>query len=189
VKDHRHLTYHDVMTMLLLEDEILIGKFSSILAGDDAVFWECKPTSNSRHTSDAFEFVVLPATSLSRRAVDIEPFREKFGEYECRENSVVMFESLRKDAHLVAPCPQSLSLPRFPQYFTHLASFLKHGHDDQIRSLWKTVANTFFNRLAAEKQSDRLLWLSTSGLGVSWLHVRTDIVPKYYNWLEYKHMK
>jgi hypothetical protein len=34
--------------------------------------------------------------------------------------------------------------------------------------------------------SDERRWLSTSGLGVSWLHMRLDSTPKYYNWQPYK---
>lgn len=30
------------------------------------------------------------------------------------------------------------------------------------------------------------LWVSTSGLGVSWLHVRLDSRPKYYTYAPYK---
>jgi hypothetical protein len=30
------------------------------------------------------------------------------------------------------------------------------------------------------------VWLSTSGLGVYWLHVRLDTHPKYYQYQPYK---
>ena len=36
------------------------------------------------------------------------------------------------------------------------------------------------NNDADNGKNDRSVWLSTSGMGVSWLHVRIDQVPKYY---------
>ena len=32
----------------------------------------------------------------------------------------------------------------------------------------------------------RTLWLSTSGLGVAWLHLRLDHEPKYYQYAPYR---
>lgn len=39
------------------------------------------------------------------------------------------------------------------------------------------------------EKKDVPIWLSTSGLGVYWLHVRLDTRPKYYNHDEYKYYK
>jgi hypothetical protein len=38
----------------------------------------------------------------------------------------------------------------------------------------------------AARLSARPLWLSTSGLGVAWLHVRLDSRPKYYSYAPYR---
>lgn len=32
----------------------------------------------------------------------------------------------------------------------------------------------------------RPVWLSTAGMGVSWLHVRLDARPKYYGFAAYR---
>ena len=29
------------------------------------------------------------------------------------------------------------------------------------------------------------IWISTSGLGISWLHLRISRVPKYYHYIDY----
>ena len=35
-------------------------------------------------------------------------------------------------------------------------------------------------------QSDAPAWVSTSGLGVSWLHIRIDTRPKYYSYAPFR---
>jgi hypothetical protein len=37
-----------------------------------------------------------------------------------------------------------------------------------------------------QELDDRPLWVSTSGLGVSWLHLRFDRRPKYYTHAPYR---
>jgi len=41
-------------------------------------------------------------------------------------------------------------------------------------------------RAITARLSDRPLWVSTSGLGVAWLHVRLDARPKYYQYTPYR---
>eukprot|EP01034_Spumella_vulgaris_P037636 gene37636-46431_t len=69
---------------------------------------------------------------------------------------------------------------------THLASFLRKGDNAQIIHLFNKIGTAFSHAVLNSTDSARRFWLSTSGLGVSWLHVRVDTVPKYYNWKEYK---
>ena len=35
------------------------------------------------------------------------------------------------------------------------------------------------------EKTESPVWVSTAGMGVSWLHVRFDSRPKYYRWGEY----
>ena len=62
-----------------------------------------------------------------------------------------------------------------------LASFLKTASSERIEALWKLVG-----REIASKVSSSPIWLSTAGLGVSWLHIRLDSRPKYFRYLPYK---
>ena len=39
------------------------------------------------------------------------------------------------------------------------------------------------------RSPEETTWLSTSGLGVYWLHVRLDSYPKYYTYRPYKATK
>ena len=38
-----------------------------------------------------------------------------------------------------------------------------------------------------QNQKHQVLWLSTAGDGVAWLHTRIDKNPKYYHFEEYKY--
>ena len=51
----------------------------------------------------------------------------------------------------------------------------------QICRLWHSVGQAVCGAL-----SDQPIWISTSGLGVAWLHIRLDSSPKYYQHQPYK---
>jgi hypothetical protein len=113
-----------------------------------------------------FECVFVESPALAKTEADSQPFREHFR----KSGGSVAFPSLGKDALLVAPCPV-----RDSTRYTHLACFLRSAAKDEAHQLWMAVAQGLEDRL-----SDTPLWLSTAGLGVSWLHVRLDTRPKYY---------
>ena len=46
--------------------------------GCTAIFWECKPTSQSNFNTTNVEFVLLTAHELMDIPSDIESFRQKF---------------------------------------------------------------------------------------------------------------
>ncbi|MET0247228.1 MAG: hypothetical protein ABW182_10815 [Sphingomonas sp.] len=52
----------------------------------------------------------------------------------------------------------------------------------QLHDFWSLLARTVEARLAEREK----LWVSTSGLGVSWLHARIDDRPKYYSYAPYR---
>lgn len=146
-----------------------------------AVFWECPPISQHSFEVIQFEFIIIDAPSLAARTVDIEPFWEKF-ESANDGVHVVSFLSLGRDARLVVPTPPQRAVP---QYYAHLLPFLRYGDPEQVTSLWQRVGTEVIYTLSS-LPAECPLWISTSGLGVSWLHVRLDSVPKYYNWVPYK---
>jgi hypothetical protein len=77
---------------------------------------------------------------------------------------------------LVAPAPLGP-----PGAYAHLATFARGAPPEQQQALWQTVGAAVARRL-----SPAPLWLSTSGLGVAWLHVRLDKQPKYYTYPPYR---
>lgn len=136
-----------------------------------ACFWETPPVT--RHTlGQAFECVLVDSTALAGVSADCTAFAEYF---DSASDMVTDFASLGGDALLVAPCPQAPE-----QVYPHLAAFVRNGPAAQQQALWQRVGECVAGRL-----SDRPLWVSTSGLGVYWLHVRLDSRPKYYTWRPY----
>lgn len=154
---------------LLEEDQAFASWFTDLLAGADyeAFFWEHPPLSDANIDSGV-EFVLLDSPALARLSPNPEPFRSHFERD--REGEIVSFRSLGGDAVLLAPRPSGS-----PEACVHLAAFVRQAAQSQIESLWRETG-----RAMRENLSERKLWLSTSGLGVSWLHIRLDSYPKYY---------
>lgn len=67
--------------------------------------------------------------------------------------------------------------------YGHLATFVRGAPTPQIVELWRLTALSFLKRL--EVKSPNTVWLSTSGVGVAWLHFRLDSQPKYYQYKEF----
>ena len=163
------------------------GRALSLLAGDrgfrdwlratlarapfEAYFWETPPRTTA--TLDRpWEFVLVDAPSLRGAAPDAAAFAEHF-----RPGArAVAFPNLGGDAWLVAPCPAAGVAA-----CAHLAEFTRRADDAAQDELWQLVGAT-----AAARLGERPLWLSTSGTGIYWLHVRLDAAPKYYTWPPYR---
>ncbi|MEM1294225.1 MAG: hypothetical protein AAGH89_02600 [Verrucomicrobiota bacterium] len=138
-----------------------------------AVFWETPPVTLTS-LQRPFEYVLVEGKPLERLQPDPEPFGLQFSASSGKP--VLTFPNLGGDAILIVPAP----LVALSNY-THLAAFLRGGSPDQVDLFWQAAGE------AMEKQiSDRPTWLSTAGLGVSWLHLRLDSRPKYYRHMPYK---
>jgi hypothetical protein len=138
-----------------------------------AFFWELPPLSIEQRRLP-FEFVVSDAPTLARAVADPAPFRRPLGS--ASQDGIAEFENLGGDAWLVVPEPRAEG-----RYYTHLAAFLRGAPEPQRDALLARLGSAVRNRL-----SERPLWISTSGLGVYWLHVRLDSWPKYYQYGPYK---
>lgn len=136
-----------------------------------AFFWEVKPVDEHK-LDDTFEFVLVNSSALLGIAQD----EATFGKYFDKAEMVVSFPNIRGDAELVVPTPFS----KHTEY-AHLAKFIRSADEEQILAFWKLVASTYKIKIGRNTK-----WLSTSGLGVYWLHVRVDSRPKYYQHYEYK---
>lgn len=142
--------------------------YNDVLANSPfpAFFWEHPPLTDANLSTD-YEFVLVNSSALSLIHSDPMPFHEKFA----RGEEVVRFANLRADAELVSPSPQVEDL----SIYAHLARFVRAGKQEQQQAFWQLVGVT-----AQELIGRQACWLSTSGLGVHWLHVRFDKRPKYY---------
>ena len=65
--------------------------------------------------------------------------------------------------------------------YTHLARFLRDAPRLQVDAFWRSAGLAMQDRISSAPT-----WLSTAGLGVSWLHLRLDSRPKYYRHQPYR---
>ncbi len=144
--------------------------FISILvnAPFPAYFWETPPVTNATINRE-FEFVLVDTQHLAGVRTDQQAFANHFASAQPGA-SVIEFSNLGGDATLVVPCPRGpLSA------YSQLSAFARRAPDEQQHQLWIMVGAALERRLGA-----RPVWLSTSGLGIYWLHIRLDSAPKYY---------
>lgn len=177
----------DAMTAVTWQDAIIFLQqnktFRSLLTNTlanvpfPAFFWETPPITPI-NLEQSWECVVVAAPALSEVEPDPEPFRE----YLIRAGSktaIATFPNLGSDALLIVPREQgNISA------YTHMANFLRLAPKSQIHQLWQVLGQAI-QRHWAHRQG-RSLWVSTSGLGVYWLHIRLDDAPKYYTYEPYK---
>ena len=148
-------TFRSYYTNLLIE-----SKF-------EGFFWEVRPVQIDNLKED-FEFVIIDSPALANLKSDSSYFQSYFKKGE----SVTTFYNLGKDAKLVTPCPIDTH-----SIYAHFSIFLNNAENEQIHDIWKSVANEYIAAI-----NEKPTWLSTSGLGVSWLHIRLDQIPKYYQY-------
>lgn len=163
---------------LLEENQDFTSWYTALLAGADyrAFFWEHAPICAANIDSPA-EFVLLDSPALATVRPEPGAFRSHL-ESEA-QGDVVSFRSLGGDALLLAPRATGA-----PAAYAHLAAFVRLAPESQAHNLWHETG-----RAVRENLSERKLWLSTSGLGVSWLHIRLDSYPKYYQHRPYAKME
>jgi hypothetical protein len=173
LRDGAGVSYADVV-QYWRTDEPFRAFFAALLADVrfKAYFWETPPVTQGTAVR-MFEFVLVnsPESLLlwhpsQGRLLAISP----------PSQAVVTFATLGGDALLVAPAPQGP-----PAAYAHLAAFARQAPMEQQHALWRAVGAA-----AAQRLSSAPLWLSTSGLGVAWLHVRLDERPKYYTYAPYR---
>jgi hypothetical protein len=164
--------------------------------GYDAVFFETPPVTASTVGARPFEFVLVDAPRLYLAAhgqMDTRSFAAHF----TKGPAATVFPNLGGDAILIAPNPRneseetdpkksisSFSSPNAP--FSHLASFARDAPRAVVLETWSTAAQAYLDRI--EQAPEKLVWFSTSGLGINWLHFRLDDRPKYYTYAPYKNV-
>jgi len=184
LEDHVHnITLYDGETQLTYEAVISLWRndpgfrdfYFSILKDTPfaAFFWENPPVTAST-LGRSYEFVLIDTPQLARITADSSPFQDRFNPTES-DQTVITFGNLSQDAELIVPCPLA---PH--SFYTHFASFIQYAPEHQKHDLFISLAKELDGRI-----NDNPIWVSTSGLGVYWLHIRLDIRPKYYSHLPY----
>jgi hypothetical protein len=136
----------------------------------NAYCWENPPLTNATANSPN-GCVFVRCQTLSGATADIGPFSEVLRD----KNGSALFRNLGGDALLVAPCRADKHTD-----YAHIAAFMRTAPEDQAAQFWRDVGNALDEHL-----SSKAMWLSTAGLGVSWVHVRLDSNPKYYRYRPY----
>lgn len=150
--------------------EFFIGALAASLY--PAFFWEM-PLLTRATLTDPFECATIRGDALARmRADDAD-----FAEYLCGPEPIAVFPNLGGDALLIAPRRLSDA-----DRYGHIAAFVRSGPDAQRHTLFQVLARETEKMLATTRNR---FWISTSGLGVPWVHVRLDRYPKYYQYRRY----
>ena len=166
---------YDVWTALQAQPEAA-DRLSAALAAApfDAAFFETPPVASAADAAAlAFEAMLLPAPGLAAMRPEPAAYAEHMGASPA--GGAAVFANLGGDAVLVSPKPA----PRMQG--VSLLPFTRTASPEAQRALWKAVGAAVCAQLEARGGGGgRPLWVSTSGLGVGWLHVRLDNRPKYY---------
>ncbi len=176
-KSGRTLSFAEVIA-LWRDDPAFRDAFAASLAASElgGFFWETPPVTTATLDRD-FELVLIEGPMLERLEPDARPFAERF---EAASEAVLTFPNLGGDAVLVVPAP--LASDHAP--YAHLAAFVRGAPPAQIDAFWAAAGEAM-----AARVSERPVWLSTAGLGVSWLHLRLDSRPKYYRHRPYRELQ
>lgn len=176
-QDGRTLSWAEVIDRWQ-SDPAFRDSFDGALAGDPAgaFFWET-PAVTTATTGEPFECVLVDAPSLAGVDADPLPFRAHLS----GRTGVSVFDNLGGDATLVAPCADAEL-----RHYAHLAATVRGAPAEQRHELWRAVGEVLEERL---RDSDAPCWVSTSGLGVYWTHVRLDARPKYYTHAPYRRLR
>ncbi len=175
LRDGEPLSWSDVVDQWQ-SDQSFRCFFMSVLtdAPFPAYFWETPPVTSATFDRD-FEFVLVDSQQLAGVRTNQQAFANHFASA-LPGASVIEFSNLGGDATLVVPCPRGpLSA------YSQISAFMRQAPDDQQHQLWTLVGAALERQLGAQP-----VWLSTSGLGVYWLHIRFDSEPKYYTYEPYR---
>ena len=172
-QDGRIISFTDIITLWQDSEEFRIF-YSNLLieVPFSAYFWENKPVTN-KTTGQDYEFIIRGSNVFDAKVADKKAFSSYFRE----DNDVVSFDNLGGDAKLVVPCFRGNN----PEHYTHFASFIRNVNEIQLHKFWQKLGIEYQKAI-----NEKPLWLSTSGLGIYWLHVRLDSIPKYYTYEPYR---
>ena len=173
----RRLTFADVFAGWRTNEGLRTLFCTTIVAAPYPAFlWEMPPIRRG-HTDAPYECMLIRSDALARMAPDSDAFESQFGKGDAE---VATFPNLGRDAVLVAP-----RIIGPPENYAHLAAFMRAAPATQQHALLRALGNASEEFLY---NYDRRIWISTSGLGIAWLHIRLDIRPKYYQHQPYTRM-
>ncbi|KAH9260051.1 hypothetical protein BASA81_001823 [Batrachochytrium salamandrivorans] len=170
------LTQHQVFSLLADEQsgaELRNSFFQTFGAlQSEFYFWECAPMTLESSRTVLFECCVVDYSQVNFPNSSPKAFTKQLDGV--GGDGVATFTNLSGDAILVVPSHAS------GKDFGNLKRFMQHASPVQAHALLQQVGQAVLQRL-----NSKPVWVSTSGLGVPWLHVRLDNYPKYYSYKGY----
>eukprot|EP00658_Telonema_sp_P-2_P071675 TRINITY_DN60905_c0_g1_i1.p1 TRINITY_DN60905_c0_g1~~TRINITY_DN60905_c0_g1_i1.p1 ORF type:complete len:214 (-),score=43.74 TRINITY_DN60905_c0_g1_i1:368-1009(-) len=179
--DPEPLPFEDAMRLLHDGDpdlvRLLVDSLRTAFPSTTPIFWEHPPVSSST-VNRPYEFSAIPAAGLRGVRANSSPFSEHLRQ-EAPGGSCV-FPNLGGDALLVVPVPGG---SEEESTYAHLASFLARATSVEVQKFLSQAGGAVLRRL---EETEAPIYVSTSGLGVAWLHLRLDAKPKYYTFQPYR---
>lgn len=141
------------------------------------VYWEF-PGLNKNNANSKAEFVLINTGQFSKS--DHSAFSEYFPP--TVQTKVISFKNLSKDCDLITVTPTSNN-KNFYNSCSDIMTFFKSSYvpKELHHQLLINIGTQMSNYLKGTQKK----YLSTSGRGVPWLHVRICNTHKYYNHIEY----
>ena len=179
VKYKCDLTYRDFLEGLSDKTDILGDLVATLKKSPFETYFFETPPATQGSLDLTFEFILANAVELKGASEDTGAFREHFDG--CTD-SVTSFPNLGGDALMIVPCPSS---HRATSDYSSLGAFMSTAREDEVKAFWSRVGSEALNHWRRRREGEKV-WMSTSGLGVFWLHLRLDSRPKYYTHGPYK---
>ena len=125
----------------------------------------------------------MESTHLARvTKADSSAFAEHFRGV--TKECITSFLNLSGETILVAPVDLSLARERNNKNcYRNICSFVRKGPSFQVSAFFQVMGEKIKSLF---KSSKSWIWISTSGLGVPWLHLRIAPKPKYYQYEPFK---
>ena len=128
-------------------------------------FWETKPITN---LNDDYKEIFIENSILSKLKQNYSSFEEHIKK--SKNKYVTSFYNLSKTSLLIIP------IPKINKNFATLKDFTDNASITQKKEFWKYVSK----KIKEFSSKNDKIYVSTHGLGVSYLHIRLDTIPKYY---------
>lgn len=135
-------------------------------------FYETSILNNNGASKYNYKFI--ESDKLTNLKQDYKSFQKHIDKSD--NKYVTSFANLSGDSILIIP------IPRTNKNFTTIKDFIDNASLTQQRKFWHYASIEIRNLLKTQKN----IYVSTHGLGVSYFHLRLDKYPKYYQTSEYK---
>lgn len=175
-QEDQFLSFQKVFDLWRESSEFTCFYVSLLEEGEySGLFWEHPPLTLIDLNQD-YECIIYRTHAFDKKSVDEDAFKD----FISSNHLITSFPNLGKNAMLIAPTKQNEAA-----CYKHFGIFLQQAGKEQILALFQEIGKLTLEQINEKEQ----IWLNTSGMGVFWLHIRLDTIPKYYKTKRYKEIK